>query len=150
MKNKDEIEFVANSEGNIQSLLIYSNKILEKGESVTGLIENEINENGIEQGIARYYQLKKKESGEYLFTEQFMNALGYKFLNEGKTDAAIALFKLNVEEYPDSFNVYDSLGEAYFKKGEYKLARSNYKQSLKLNPDNENGKKMLKEIKSSK
>jgi tetratricopeptide (TPR) repeat protein len=147
-KNEDEIEFIANSEGNIQSLLIYSNNMLERGEPVTGVIEKEITENGIDQGLARYYEIKNEDTEEYIFSERLMNALGYKFLNDGKIDEAIAIFKLNVEEYPDSFNVYDSLGEAYYKKGDNKLAKTNYKKSLKLNPDNENGKKMLERIKS--
>ena len=149
-KNEDEVEFKAGADGNIQSLLIYSNTNMEKGEPVTHLMEKVITKEGVEPGIALYHEIKNKDSGEYIFSESSMNALGYKFLNEGKTDEAIAVFKLNVEEYPESWNVYDSLAEAYLKKGEKKLAITNYKQSVKLNPNNENGKKMLKEIKSGK
>jgi cytochrome c-type biogenesis protein CcmH/NrfG len=38
--------------------------------------------------------------------------------------------------------VYDSLGEAYMKKGEKELAIANYQKSLELNPDNANGNDM--------
>ncbi len=56
------------------------------------------------------------------------------------------MFKLNVEAYPDAFNTYDSLGEAYMKAGNRELAIANYQKSLELNPRNENGKEMLAEL----
>ena len=61
-------------------------------------------------------------------------------------DEAIAVFKLNVKMNPESWNVYDSLGEAFLAAGKYEKARSLYEKSLALNPDNENGKKMLAKI----
>jgi cytochrome c-type biogenesis protein CcmH/NrfG len=51
-----------------------------------------------------------------------------------------------VELHPDSFNVYDSLGEAYMNSGDIKNAVDNYKKSLELNPDNANAKEMLKKL----
>jgi dienelactone hydrolase len=45
--------------------------------------------------------------------EAVVNVLGYQRLQEGETAAAIELFELNVELYPDSANVYDSLADAY-------------------------------------
>ncbi len=75
-----------------------------------------------------------------------MNALGYELSTEGHLEEAIAVLKWNVEAFPDSWNVYDSLGEAYMKNGQKDLAILNYKKSLELNPENENGKKMLKEM----
>ena len=59
---------------------------------------------------------------------------------------AIKIFKLNVEAYPDAWNVYDSLGEAYMENGDTDLAITNYQKSLGINPDNENGTKILKQL----
>nr|NIR48311.1 tetratricopeptide repeat protein [candidate division KSB1 bacterium]NIR73039.1 tetratricopeptide repeat protein [candidate division KSB1 bacterium]NIS23819.1 tetratricopeptide repeat protein [candidate division KSB1 bacterium]NIT70746.1 tetratricopeptide repeat protein [candidate division KSB1 bacterium]NIU24468.1 tetratricopeptide repeat protein [candidate division KSB1 bacterium] len=59
---------------------------------------------------------------------------------------AIAVFKLNVEAYPDSWNVYDSLAEAYMENGQNELAIQFYKKSLQMNPDNTNGKRMLQKL----
>jgi cytochrome c-type biogenesis protein CcmH/NrfG len=67
-------------------------------------------------------------------------------MGKGKTEEAIEVFKLNVELHPDSFNVYDSLGEAYMNSGDIKNAVNNYKKSLELNPDNANAKEMLKKL----
>ena len=59
-----------------------------------------------------------------------MNAIGYQLLNEENTDAAIAIFKLNVSEFPESSNTYDSLGEGYMKQGNNEKAIVNYKGLL--------------------
>ncbi len=45
---------------------------------------------------------------------------------------AIAVFRRNVEVYPESANVYDSLGDAYDAAGMLELARDNYAMAVKL------------------
>ena len=70
----------------------------------------------------------------------------YSFLQQKLLPAAIAVFKTNVELYPKSANVYDSLGEAYMANGEKELAIANYKKSLELNPQNQNAVEMLKKL----
>ncbi len=69
--------------------------------------------------------------------ENDVNALGYQFLFAGKTDEAIEIFKKNVEMNPDSWNVYDSLGEGYMNKGENKLAIEFYTKALDMAPENQ-------------
>jgi tetratricopeptide (TPR) repeat protein len=70
-------------------------------------------------------------------TEADINGYGYQLLGAGKTDEAIEIFKKNVKDHPDSWNVYDSLGEAYEKKGDKKLAAENYRKagSMVRDPD---------------
>jgi tetratricopeptide (TPR) repeat protein len=72
-----------------------------------------------------------------LATEADINQYGYQLLGAGKTDEAIEIFKKNVKDHPDSWNVYDSLGEAYEKKGDKKLAVENYRKagSMVRDPD---------------
>ncbi len=62
--------------------------------------------------------------------------------------AAIKIFKFNVELYPGSANVYDSLGEAYLKNGDTALAIKNYEKSLELNLENASAKSALEELKN--
>jgi tetratricopeptide (TPR) repeat protein len=81
-----------------------------------------------------------------LLNEWMINELGYRYLSKNKFPSALALFQFNVKNYPHSFNVYDSIGEAYMKSGDKKLAIKSYKKSLILNPKNENAKYMLKKI----
>jgi tetratricopeptide (TPR) repeat protein len=98
---------------------------------------------GVDKTIECYYGLKDEKEDEYNFKESQLNILGYQILQINKPKDAIEVFKINVEEFPKSFNVYDSLGEGYMMNGDTKLAIKNYKMSLKLNPDNDNAKKML-------
>jgi CubicO group peptidase (beta-lactamase class C family) len=67
--------------------------------------------------------------------EAGINSLGYSFLNAEKYNKAIAVFKLNVEHFPKSANVYDSLAEAYMNSGKNELAIQYYKKTLEAIPD---------------
>jgi tetratricopeptide (TPR) repeat protein len=73
---------------------------------------------------------------KYATVEADINRLGYDFINNKKLDQAILALKLNVEVYPNSFNTWDSLGEAYMDHGDKQLAIENYSRSLELNPKN--------------
>lgn len=79
--------------------------------------------------------------------ETNLNETGYLLLRENKVDDAIEVFKLNVKLFPKSWNVYDSLGEAYAMAGDTEQAIKNYEKSVELNPDNEYGKEALAKLK---
>jgi Flp pilus assembly protein TadD len=68
-------------------------------------------------------------------------------MNSGKVAEAIDVLKLNVRLYPQSWNAYDSLGEAYVRAGDKVLAIQNYEKSVQLNPKNENGIAALAKLK---
>lgn len=103
---------------------------------------------GAAAAVAQYRELKKSKPDTYNFAENELNTLGYRLLSTGKTKDAIEIFKLNVEMFPDSFNPYDSLGEAYLADGNKELALKNYRKSVELNPNNEGGKAAIKRIES--
>jgi D-alanyl-D-alanine-carboxypeptidase/D-alanyl-D-alanine-endopeptidase len=104
-----------------------------------------IEQQGVEAGIAVYQELKASRPPE-AFDEFVLNTLGYRLLGSDRVEGAIEIFKLNVEEYPDASNPYDSLGEAYMEAGELELAIENYERSLELDPDNTNAVRMLERI----
>jgi CubicO group peptidase (beta-lactamase class C family) len=107
-----------------------------------------IQDQGIEAGVAQYRDLKAKQPNVYDFTEPQLNQLGYQLLQTNKRKEAIEIFKLNVEAYPQSANVYDSLGEAYMVEGNNEQAIVNYKKSLELNPQSPSGALALKRLTS--
>ena len=117
--------------------------------SIVGPLAKTITEKGVTAGIAQYQDLKSKQAKTYDFSEEELNRLGYQLLQRGKHDDAIQIFKLNVEAYPQAFNTYDSLGEAYMMAGNKELAILNYKKSLELNAQNTNGTEMLKRLESN-
>jgi CubicO group peptidase (beta-lactamase class C family) len=100
--------------------------------------------------LQKYEDLKKFGSAEYELNEGTLNQLGYHFLQSGHKEEAIQAFKLNVESYPKSSNVYDSLGEAYMADGQRDLAIQNYEKSVELDPKNQNGIDMLKKLKEGR
>ncbi len=112
---------------------------------VFGSLQYALMEQGIEAGIARYHELKSELHPE-TFTERLLNALGFRLLRMQQNELAIAVFKLNVEQYPDGFNTYDSLGQAYMVNGDLELAIKSYEQSLQLNPENTSAVRMLERI----
>ncbi len=100
----------------------------------------------IAEAMDGYRRIKKEKPDNVTVNEGRLNSLGYSLLQQKKLPEAIAIFKLNVEFYPNSSNVYDSLGEAYMVNGDKDLAITNYKKSLELNPKNAGGAKMLKKL----
>ena len=82
-------------------------------------------------------------------TENELNAYGYQLLAAGDHTAAIQMFELNTKRFPNSANVWDSLGEAYFTKGDKKNALTYFKKSLATNPPanvKANSEKYLKQL----
>jgi len=100
----------------------------------------------IEQAVKLYSDIKKNDATSGAVRETRINTLGYSFLRQDKINEAIALFKLNTEWYPKMANTFDSLGEAYMKKGDKTLAIECYEKVLELNPKSANAVIMLKEL----
>jgi len=102
---------------------------------------------GADAVLQKYNELKRTGDAKKRPEEFILNMIGYRvFMQAGKTDDAIKLFEKNVREYPESSNVYDSLGEAYAAAGKKELAIENYEKSLHLDPKNDNAKERLKKL----
>lgn len=131
----------------------YNDKIYEKGKEAVLAMNN-----GLKSIQAELNEGKKKDAFEIIINildksiesgiadEESLNNSGYMYLGNEKHELAILIFKYNAYKYPESFNVFDSLGEAYMENGNNKAAIENYKKSLELNPDNTNGVEMLKKM----
>jgi predicted transcriptional regulator YdeE len=104
---------------------------------------------GTAKALALYDSWKKTPDSNPKVNEQTLNQLGYQLLygGGGKEPDAIEVFKKNVQEYPQSSNVYDSLGEAYEKIGQKDLAIQNYEKSVH-DPKNNNAVETLKKLRS--
>ena len=81
--------------------------------------------------------------------ERDINYLGYVLMSESSVDEAIVVFQLNAELFPESWNVWDSLGEGLMAKGDKAGAIANYEKSVKMNPENTGGKAMLRSLRGS-
>jgi tetratricopeptide (TPR) repeat protein len=81
---------------------------------------------------AHYRKLSSRYGYSILPPENLVNRIGYILLQSEKLDDAIAAFKKNAANYPDSPNVYDSLGEGYEKAGRLKHARDSYEKGYRM------------------
>jgi len=85
------------------------------------------------KGVEEHYRkLSERLSYTVHPPEALMNILGYTLMGQGNMEEAVAAFKLNVERYPGSANVYDSLAEAYERGGKLDLALPNYEKAHAL------------------
>jgi uncharacterized protein len=85
------------------------------------------------KGVEDHYRRLSERLGfTVVVSEALMNQVGYQLMGQGNMEEAVAAFKLNVEHYPNSANVYDSLGEAYERSGRLELALPNYEKAHAL------------------
>jgi predicted alpha/beta superfamily hydrolase len=97
--------------------------------------------------IEQHFAGLSKEYGyRVLPSEDFINSCGYEQLNNGHLQEAISIFQADIRLHPNSWNAYDSMGEAYLKAGNKAEAIRYYEQSIKLNPGNEGGKQALEKL----
>ena len=93
---------------------------------------------GTAKAIGIYRKAKQQNPGAYVFPESALNISAYGRMQEGHTNEAIELFKLNAEAYPDSANVYDSLADGYLAAKENQKALEAEKTALAKLPGAKN------------
>jgi hypothetical protein len=70
-------------------------------------------------------------------TEAEVNQHGYDLLGERKLEEAIAIFRRNVKNHPQSWNAQDSLGEGLAAAGKTAEAIAAYRKALAMAPENQ-------------
>jgi CubicO group peptidase (beta-lactamase class C family) len=101
---------------------------------------------GATEVLSEYRDQRKKDSSK-MINEEGINNIGYSLIRIKKLDDAIEVFKLNTEDFPGSYNAWDSFAEAYMDKGNKELAIKYYEKSVELNSENKNGVEQLKKLK---
>jgi CubicO group peptidase (beta-lactamase class C family) len=124
--------------------ILYNQPVMPPKKSIADAFRQTLTSSSLEKAVQQFQTLKTDKA--YVLNEGEINALGYEFLAEGKKKEALAVFDLNVEAFPNSFNVYDSRGETYMALGDKAASIKDYKKSLELNPRNTGGIEKLKEL----
>ena len=90
------------------------------------------------KALTKYRELKNKHSEDYVFNEDELNTMGYKLMREGDLEAAEKVFKMNIEEYPQAANPYDSYADYLLEKGDKEAARKQLEKAIFLAEKSEN------------
>jgi tetratricopeptide (TPR) repeat protein len=107
-----------------------------------------LQEGRLDEAVAAYRDLWKKDPKHPAVAEERINSLGYDLLGEKKSAAAVVLFEFNVERFPDSWNAHDSLGEGLAALGRKAEAIKSYERSLALNPSSAGGRAALEKLRN--
>lgn len=99
--------------------------------------------NGIENARQQYFELKQNQATDYNFDIGELNALGCALLRYGYKEEALLVYQFNSEKYPESANVWHSLGNCYLYLGDSKNASEYYNKALEIDPEFFRSKEML-------
>ncbi|WP_296313258.1 serine hydrolase [Winogradskyella sp. UBA3174] len=113
-------------------------------QTVADVVLAVIEEKGIDEAISKYHSIKDSET--YSLSARDMNEMGYLLMGSGRKEEASKVFELITKEFPTSSKAYDSYGESLMKLGKKELAVKNYRKSVTLNPNNQNGIDSLKKL----
>ncbi len=102
-----------------------------------------LKDNDFEKALEGYLKIKKIDSLDASLNENKFNSLGYKELRDKNYKQALHIFKINMELYPNSSNVYDSYADALKVSGDTLQAISYYKKSLAIDSGNRNAKRFV-------
>src|SRR5437660_6436221 len=81
------------------------------------------------KGVEAHYRELSERFGFPVSAEQTITQMGYNLLAQTKVEESIAAFKRNVELYPGSANVYDSLADGLEAAGNADVARQNVQKA---------------------
>jgi len=104
---------------------------------------------GFEHAGEVYKDIKSRH-GDFQPSEESLRGWGYQLLLANKTGAAIEIFKLVTVLFPDSWNAFDCLAEAYQQNQDRALAIKHYRRSLELEPKNDNAAQHLKTLNAAR
>ena len=105
-------------------------------ESLAESLEKNIPSLGIRKALDLYSRAKRRDPSTFYVDREEMDILGRSLLSRERAEDALAVLMLNRREFPRDYHVYQSLAEAFEKKGDDRLAWSYYRKALGLNPKN--------------
>jgi hypothetical protein len=128
----------------LQAILDYT-----AGATLPEIIAVATSEKNLVEFVGKYKAYKDDPKHRYVDTEALMNRFGYALLQAKRIDDAVELFKLNAESYPNSANVYDSLGDALAAAGRKEEAIKSYEKALSIDPNFSSSLDSLRKLKGN-
>lgn len=100
--------------------------------NISEVVGSKILNDGIETAMEAYYKLKAESPDDYDFSERQFNNLGYQLMGMDRNEDAAKILKLNLEEYSESANTYDSYGDALLANKDTINAVLNFKKAFEM------------------
>ncbi len=141
----EEVEIEFGLLGTIMNMEKISYRSAEKP-SIGEVLQKLIDEEGVSHAVDHYQTLHTDHLDDYNFDEPELNKLGYKLLEKGQAEEALEIFKLNAGVYPESSNVYDSLGQVNAMLGEKEQSVYYYQRALSLDPHIPSAMEMIRRL----
>lgn len=92
--------------------------------------------------VAHFKKVSQRLGYTVIPPKDLVNQLGYSCLSFKKWDKAEFFFKMNISNYPQDANVYDSMGDFYEAKDDPKKAIESFTKALTLGNDAETRRKL--------
>ncbi|MCP4898192.1 MAG: MBL fold metallo-hydrolase, partial [bacterium] len=100
---------------------------------------------GAEAVVERWAEIRGDNA--FYVDESEINALGYQLLrDEHRIPEALAVFKINTEAFPKSWNAWDSFAEAHWWIDDQVSVERYYRKALELNPQAESARAAISQI----
>jgi tetratricopeptide (TPR) repeat protein len=115
--------------------------------SLTELVRADFDPGNMAAVKTKLIEFRKDPANEFVSVEAEINTTGYRLLADQRTAQAIELFKLNTELYPDSANVFDSLGEAFESANRKDEAIKAFEKALQIDPNYQSSVDALRRLK---
>lgn len=120
-----------------------------KHKPILDMLKASYADGGIDAAMEAYRKLTEgNRYNEHRYGPGTLVQVGYLLLEDGKTDEALRVLRLNKEQYPADWNAWDSYGEACMKAGMKDEAIRSYERALEIDPTQENPRKMLRELRN--
>lgn len=153
MKNRHTVIFLASNKESFNlnafadacTAVLYDREIRKPKIPISIALNNKI-EQDASVDIKNLFESLSKNESLYKIEEDDLNELGYHFLDKKKNLLANKVFEINVELFPNSWNVYDSYAESFLLLNDIENAKSNYFKSLELNPEVKDPEKAFKKM----
>ena len=99
-----------------------------------------------DKALEAFKSIKERDSLNPVIREYKINRLGYNYLRNKEYEKAEQMFLINISLYPKSSNVYDSMGDLFYRKKDTVNAIEYYKKALSINPENRSSQRQLEKL----
>jgi len=132
------VDYVAGRDPAVESVLAWDEQQLDLNltldhRTIAGLAAGDSAAIGEVEDAARVWDANPVHRYQPATSE--LNRAGYALLNGGHADAAITVFRANVEVHPEYANGWDSLGEALLQTGRHEEGIAAYRRAYELDPE---------------